>query len=455
MIPRARRILAAVLGLALAAAVAPALRADDGAAADSAAVRAEADSAASGAVAPLVLRLVWDDAVTPVTRSVLREALDEARDRNAAALLIQLDTPGGLLDATRDIVSDFMTSEVPVIVWVAPAGARAASAGAFVTMAAHVAAMAPGTNIGAASPIQMGGAEPDSGSTISNKMFNDTAAFARSIAERRGRSVEWAERAVREAVSDTDSEALAEGVIDLVAADVDELLSAADGRVVRLASADHTLRLAGARVEDRPIGMRFRLLSYLANPNVATILMMLGVWGLFFELQNPGAILPGVVGALCLILGFYSLQTLPLNLAGGLLLLLGIGLFVLETQVPSHGLLSVGGVVALVLGALMLFDSPEPALRVSLKVILPLAIATGIVFAVAAGLSVRTLRRRPTTGREGMVGEKGVAKTALDPKGTVDVHGELWTATSDTPVAAGEAVEVVSVEGLRVKVRKV
>ncbi len=463
MIPRARRILAAVLGLALAGLAAPAPRADDGAAdslavraeAESAAVRGEADSTATAGSAPLVLRLVWDDAVTPVTRSVLREALDDARDRNAAALLIQLDTPGGLLDATRDIVSDFMTSEVPVIVWVAPAGARAASAGAFVTMAAHVAAMAPGTNIGAASPIQMGGAEPDSGSTISNKMFNDTAAFARSIAERRGRSVEWAERAVREAVSDTDSEALAEGVIDLVAADVDELLAAADGRVVRLASADHTLRLAGARVEDRPIGMRFRLLSYLANPNVATILMMLGVWGLFFELQNPGAILPGVVGALCLILGFYSLQTLPLNLAGGLLLLLGIGLFALETQVPSHGLLSVGGVVALVLGALMLFDSPEPALRVSLKVILPLAIATGIVFAVAAGLSVRTMRRRPTTGREGMVGEKGVAKTALDPKGTVDVHGELWNAVSDVPVAAGDAVEVLSVEGLRLKVRKV
>ncbi len=457
MIRRARRILAPVAGLVLTAALVPAPRADEAAAPDSAAPPAEAAATppADAGPAPLVLHLVWDDAITPVTRSVLREALDEARDRDAAALLVQLDTPGGLLDATRDIVSDFMTSEVPVIVWVAPAGARAASAGAFITMAAHVAAMAPGTNIGAASPIQMGGAEPDSGSTIANKMFEDTAAFARSIAERRGRNVEWAERAVREAVSVTDTEALAEGVIDLVADDVREVLAAADGRVVRVASTDRTLRLAGARVEERPIGTRFRLLSYLVNPNVATILMMLGVWGLFFELQNPGAILPGVVGALCLILGFYSLQTLPLNLAGGLLLLLGIVLFVLETQVPSHGLLSVGGVVAVVLGALMLFDSPEPALRVSLKVILPLAIATGLVFAVAAGLSVRTLRRRPTTGREGMVGEKGLAKTAVDPKGTVDVHGELWNAVSDAPIAAGDAVEVLSVEGLLLKVRKV
>lgn len=452
---RARRILAFVLGLPLAGLVATAPRADEPSPADPAAAPVAAESTRADAPPPLVLKLVWDDAITPVTRSVFADALEEARDRGAAALLVQLDTPGGLLDATRDIVSDFMTSEVPVIVWVAPAGARAASAGAFITMAAHVAAMAPGTNIGAASPIQMGGAEPDSGSTISNKMFNDTAAFARSIAERRDRNVDWAERAVRDAVSVTDREALAEDVIDLVASGVDELLAAADGRVVRLAAEDRTLHLAGARVEEVPIATRFRLLSYLVNPNVATILMMLGVWGLFFELQNPGAILPGVVGALCLILGFYSLQTLPLNLAGGLLLLLGLGLFVLETQVPSHGLLSVGGVVALVLGALMLFDSPEPALRVSLKVILPLAIATGAFFAVAAGLSVRTMRRRPTTGREGMVGEKGVAATALAPKGTVDVHGELWSATSDVPVAAGDAVEVVAVEGLKLKVRKV
>jgi membrane-bound serine protease (ClpP class) len=313
--------------------------------------------------------------------------------------------------------------------------------------------MAPGTNIGAASPIQIG-AEPDSGSTISTKMFNDTAAFARSIAERRKRNVEWAERAVREAVSATDQEALALEVIDVVAKDAFELLSAIDGRTVLLPSGERRLAVAGARVVERDIGTRYRLLSYLANPNVATILMMLGVWGLFFELQNPGSILPGIVGAVCLILGLYSLQTFPLNLAGALLLVLALVLFLLETQVPSHGLLAAGGVVATVLGALMLFESPEPALRVSLRVILPLAIVSGVLFAVAAGMSARTLRRRPTTGREGMIGLVGTAATDLSPKGTVDVRGELWNATAEGPVGTGEAVEVLAVEGMALRVRR-
>jgi membrane-bound serine protease (ClpP class) len=289
---------------------------------------------------------------------------------------------------------------------------------------------------------------------MSNKMFNDTAAFARTIAERRGRNVEWAERAVREAISATDREALEAGVVDLVAEDVEELLEKADGREVAVASGQLTLELAGARVVERSVAMRFRLLSYLANPNVATVLMMLGVWGLFFELQNPGSILPGVVGALCLILGLYSLQTFPLNLAGGLLLLLGVVLFIVETQVPSHGLLIAGGVVAMILGALMLFDSPEPALRASLWIVAPLAVVTGILFAIAAGLSVRTLKRPPTTGREGMVGLRGTATTDVAPRGTVDVHGELWNAVADAPIARGDAIEVQAVDGLLLKVRK-
>jgi membrane-bound serine protease (ClpP class) len=401
------------------------------------------------------MQLVWKDAVTPVTRSVFADAIEDAEEQGAAALVIRLDTPGGLLDATRDIVSDFLAADVPIVVWVAPAGARAASAGAFLTMAAHVAAMAPGTNIGAASPVQMGGADPDSGSTLANKMFNDTAAFARSIAERRGRNVAWAERSVRDAISATDQEALKAGVIDLVAKDEDELLRKLDGRRVTLASGEKTLAMTGARVVERPIGTRFRLLSYLANPNVAAILMMLGVWGLFFELQNPGSILPGVVGAVCLILGFYSLQTFPLNLAGGLLLVLALVLFLLETQIPSHGLLAAGGVVATVLGALMLFESPEPALRVSLVVILPLAILTGALFAIAAAMSARTLRRRPTTGREGMIGLRGTAWSDLAPRGTVDVRGEFWNAIAEGPVAKGDEVVVESIDGMVLRVRKV
>lgn len=412
-----------------------------------------ADSAAA-ATSPLVIHVTWDDAITPVTRKFLSDALKAAEAEGAAAVVVQLDTPGGLLDATRDIVSDFFASPVPVIVWVAPGGARAASAGAFLTMAAHVAAMAPGTNLGAASPIQLGSAEPDSGSTLSNKMFQDTAAFARTIAERRGRNVQWAERAVREATSATEREALEARVIDFVADDMAAVLAQASGRTVTLPSGPVRLDLTGARVVERELGIRFRLLSYLANPNVATVLMMLGIWGLFFELQNPGAILPGIVGALCLILGFYSLQTFPLNFAGALLLALGALLFLIETQVPSHGLLVVGGVVSTVLGAMMLFDSPEPALRASLAVILPLALVTGAFFMVVAGLSMKTLRTRPTTGREGMVGLKGVARGDLDPKGTVDVRGELWNAVAEESTAAGQAVEVTAVEGLLLHVRK-
>ena len=285
-------------------------------------------------------------------------------------------------------------------------------------------------------------------------MFQDTAAFARTIAERRGRNVDWAERAVREALAATEREALEAHVIDIVAGDVDALLAQADGRTVLMPFGEKKLALAGARVVERPLSGRFRLLSYLANPNVATVLMMLGIWGLFFELQNPGSILPGIVGALCLILGFYSLQTFPLNIAGALLLALGALLFLVETQVPSHGLLVVGGVVSTVLGAMMLFESPEPALRASLAVILPLAIVTGLFFMIVGGLAVRTQRTRPTTGREGMVGLKGVAYTALDLKGTVDVRGELWNAVASEPIAAGQSVEVTAVEGLLLHVRK-
>jgi len=250
--------------------------------------------------APLVHVVTWDDAITPVTGSVIEEALDAARDAGADALVLRLDTPGGLLDATRDIVSGMLDSEVPILVWVAPSGARAASAGAFITMAAHVAAMAPGTNIGAASPVNMGGGGIDS--TMAHKLFNDTAAFARTIAERRGRNVEWAEKAVRDAVSATETEAVDLGVVDFVAESVPDLLSKASGREITLPDGPRTLQLEDAQVVERELSVRFRLLSLLANPNIAYILMMLGIYGLFFELQNPGSVFPGVVGALCLIL---------------------------------------------------------------------------------------------------------------------------------------------------------
>jgi membrane-bound serine protease (ClpP class) len=446
---RSRLVLALALigaGLAGAAAEAP----------DSATAPAAADSAAPPAepseAAPLVLHVRWDDAITPVTRTFLQETIELAEERGAAAVLLELDTPGGLLDATRDIVTDFYGSRVPVLVWVAPSGARAASAGVFITMAAHVAAMAPGTNIGAASPVTMGGGVADS--TMASKMFEDTAAFARSIAERRGRNVEWAEEAVRDARSITEHEAVERGVVDFAAATAAEVLERADGRTVELPSGKLELAVAGARLEVRELGLRFRILSLLANPNVAYLLLMFGMYGLFFELSNPGSILPGVIGVVFLILAFYSMQTLPLSLAGLMLVLVGIGLFLMEAHVTSFGLLTVGGIVCTVLGAVMLFDSPVPALRVSLTVAIPVAIVTTLFFAVAVGLSIRTMRTKPVTGREGMLGARGTARTAIAPAGTVEVHGELWQAESDPPLQAGDPVEVIGIDGLRLRVRR-
>lgn len=406
-------------------------------------------SASPGAVVHVI---TWDDAITPVTRSVIDEALETAHAENADALVLRLNTPGGLLDATRDIVSDMLDSDVPILVWVAPSGARAASAGAFITMAAHVAAMAPSTNIGAASPVNMGGGGIDS--TMAHKLFNDTAAFSRTIAERRGRNVEWAEKAVRDAVSATESEAVELGVVDFVADSLPDLLEKASGREVSLRDGSHTLELAGAEIVERDLSLRFRLLSLLANPNIAYILMMLGVYGLFFELQSPGAVLPGVVGALCLILALYSMQTVPMNVAGILLIVLGGVLFILEVKIQSFGLLTLSGIAATVIGALMLFDSPEPALRASLGVMVPVTLATLALFGVAVVLSIRTMRTRPTTGREGMVGLTGVVKRPLEPSGVIDVHGELWNAVATEPVAEGETVEVVSVTGLTLEVKK-
>lgn len=459
--PRSLRALVAagLIGAGIAAAGADEPAASDAAASDVAAGPADTASAPAAATAradtaaaaSFVLEVQWDDAITPVTRTFFEDTIEKAEKRGAAAVLIELNTPGGLLDATRDIVTDFYQSPVPIIVWVGPAGARAASAGTFVTMAAHVAAMAPGTNIGAASPVTMGGGSPDS--TMAHKLFEDTAAFARSIAERRGRNVEWAEEAVRQARSITEQEAVKRGVVDFAASSPDEVLKLADGRTVTLLDGDRELRLAGARLERRDLGIRFRILSLLANPNVAYILLMFGMYGLFFELANPGSVLPGVIGVVFLILAFYSMQTLPLNLAGLLLIVTGLVLFLLEAHITSFGLLTVGGIVCTVLGAIMLFDSPIPALRVSLLVAIPLAIVTTLFFVVAVGLSVRTMRTRPTTGREGMIGARGTARTEIAPQGTVEVHGELWRAESDTPLAAGDPVEVLGMEGLLLRVR--
>ena len=401
---------------------------------------------------PTVFHGRWDGAITPLTVAYVRRLLDQAGEAGAEAVLLELETPGGLDTAMREIIKDFLAAELPVIVYVHPSGARSGSAGVFITMAAHVAAMTPGTNMGAASPVAIGG---QMDSTMVKKVTEDAAAYARSIATERNRNQEWAEAAVRQAVSATAQEALELDIIDIVAESVAELMERLDGRVVQLPQGPQTLRTAEARLEVVPLTFRERFLATIADPNIAYIFMLLGIYGLIFELQNPGAILPGVVGAICLVLAFMSFQTLPLNYAGVALILLAIVLFVLEIKITSHGLLSIGGVVAMFLGSLMLIDSVEPALRVSLGVIIPAVLATAAFFLFVVGLGLRAQRNPVTTGQEGLVGELCRVTTRLDPAGRVAVHGEIWRAESaeGEPVDEGATVEVVQVAGLLLKVR--
>ena len=414
-----------------------------------------------------VVRIVVDGAISPASAEFIEGAIEEADDSGAEALVIVLDTPGGLVESTREIVQAMMASRTPIVVYVAPSGARAGSAGVFLTLAAHVAAMAPGTNIGAATPVSMGGGglpggpapadsaiERSGGDPLERKILNDTVAFIRTIAERRGRNADWAETAVTEAVSVTETEALEQNVVDLVAASLPELLDRIDGREVEVFDRRATLRTAGADVRTLDPGLRFRILDTIANPNIAFILMMIGIYGIFFELMNPGAILPGVVGGISLLLAFFALQALPVNYAGVLLILFSLILFIAEVKVVSHGLLTVGGVIAFVLGATMLFDSPGSLLRVSWSVIIPAALLTAGFFAFAMGLAWRVWKSKPTTGREGLVGERGVVRRRLDPEGQVLVHGELWRARAEEVLEPGDPVEVVGVDGLTVEVRR-
>lgn len=434
-----------------------------------------------------VYRLVVDGPIHPASGELILDAIAEAERSDAQALLLVLDTPGGLLESTRGIVRGILRAQVPVIVYVAPAGARAGSAGVFITLAAHVAAMAPGTNIGAAHPVGLGGrditpgerrspgpqgatdeegedADPSGSGDLERKVVNDAVAFIRSIAAERGRNVEWAERSVTESASITASDAVSEGVVDLLAADEEELLRAIDGRVVKVAGASRELHTGEARVVEIERGLRFQILDVIANPNVAFILMMLGMYGLFFELANPGAIAPGVIGAISLLLAFFALETLPVNHVGLLLMLLAAVLFLAEIKVVSHGILTIGGVVAFLLGATMLFESPDPALRVSWAVILPALLVTLAFFAYVVGAALRARRARPTTGREGIIGQTGTVRASLEARGPgagagefrgkVFVRGELWNAVCEEPLEAGEWVEVVSNEGLTLRVRR-
>lgn len=398
-----------------------------------------------------VLVVTVSGVINPVSAEFIGKSVERANEMGAEAMVMELDTPGGLDTSMREIIKDILGSGVPVVVFVAPPGARAASAGAFITIAAHVAAMAPQTNIGAAHPVGVGGQIDE---TMAEKVVNDAAAYIKSLAERRGRNSQWAEDAVRKSVSATETEALEKNVIDLVTNDLNSLLRDIDGRTVQTAAGERVLRTAGAAVIREEMGLRHRILDLISNPNVAYILMLLGFYGLFFELTNPGAIFPGVIGGICLILAFYAFQTLPVNYAGLLLIILAIILFVLEAQIASHGVLTIGGIISMAIGSIMLFEA-GPFIKLSLYLIVPAVLITTLFFTVTVGLAFKAYRRKPVTGKEGLTGQPGVATSDITPEGgTVRVAGELWSATSDEPVAKGEKVMVVDVAGLKVKVKK-
>ncbi len=389
--------------------------------------------------------------VNPVMSEFISKSIDSAEEEKASALVIELDTPGGLDTSMRLIVKKIIASEVPVIVYGSPSGARAASAGVFITLAAHVAAMAPGTNIGAAHPVGIGGKMDK---TMADKAVNDAAAYIKSLAETRKRNAVWAEKAVRESVSVTETEALELKIIDLIAPDLTSLLNKIDGREVDTTLGRQVLHTRDATVSRKETGLRHRILNLISDPNVAYLLMLVGFYGIFFEFTNPGAIFPGVLGTLSLILALYSFQTLPVNYAGLLLILLAIVLFILEIKVTSFGMLTIGGLISMVIGSMMLFDSPLPFFRLSLKVIMPAVLLTTLFFSATVYLVVKAYGRKPVTGAEGLIGLVGKAKTDIHHTGQVSVHGEIWQAWSDEPINAGENIVIEKVEDLKVKVKR-
>jgi len=396
-----------------------------------------------------VATVVVDGVISPVTLRLVESAIARAKADGAQALVIQLDTPGGLERSMRAICQRLLSAEIPVVVWVGPTGARAASAGVFITMAANVAAMAPATNIGAAHPVAVGGGVDKESM---RKVENDAAAFIRTIAVERGRNADWGEKAVRQSVSVTEREAVRLKVVDFIADSIPDLLTKLDGRTVKTSRGPVTLATREAVAKPIEIGFRDRVLAVITDPNVAYVLMMLGTLGLIFELSTPGAILPGVIGGISLILAFFAFQSLPINFAGLLLILFAIVLFIAEVKVTSHGVLAIGGIVSMALGSLMLYDAPEVGFRVSWRVLVPTVALTAGFFLFALTLGVRAFRRRPLLGVSGLVGQTGVARGALEPEGQVSVHGEIWRAVADRPLADGAPVTVVDVQGLTLRV---
>ncbi|HEY4109782.1 nodulation protein NfeD [Puia sp.] len=404
--------------------------------------------------AQTVVYLHIDGSINPVVSEYISDGIEKAHQENAACLLIALNTPGGLLQSTRAIVSSILNSPVPVVVYVSPGGAHAGSAGVFIVMAAHIAVMAPGTNIGAAHPVGMG-QQPDS--IMNEKGVNDAAAFIRSIADKRKRNIQWAEDAVRQSVSLTEKEALEKKVIDLIAASEQDIMNQLDGKQVELEAGTVTLHTKGARLVPQEMSLVEKLLNILSDPNISYIVMMLGIYGILFELYTPGAILPGIVGVIALVLAFYSMHVLPINYAGLALIVFSIILFLLEVKIVSHGLLAIGGVVSLLLGSMMLFQSNSSLelVRVSRSVIISATLVSALFFLFVIGMALKAQRRKPVSGTEAMVGAKAEAMELLDPTGSVKLQGEIWNAESLAGrIEKGETVLVKVIKNLKLYVEK-
>ncbi len=401
-----------------------------------------------------VLQIDVEHVIHPLTVEIITQGLEQAKQENAAAVVIRLNTPGGLLNATEEIIQRIVASPVPVITYVGPSGGKAASAGFMILIAGDVAAMAPGTNTGAAHPVMLGGAKMDE--VMNQKVENDAAASVRAIADKRGRNTELAELAVTESKSFTDKEALESNLIDVVANDIPELLKVLNGRtIVRFDGSEQSLELTGAVIQTYELTNRQRILLPLINPQLAFVLLILGALGIYIEFTHPGLIAPGVAGAILVIVGLMALSMLPINWAGAALIVLGIACFVLEAMMPTGGILALGGAVSMVLGAVMLVDTGIPELSIgwgtAIAVTLPFALIT--VFLLR--LAVKSYRYKVATGSESMVGEIGVAKTDVGAEGKVFVHGEWWNANSDQPIPSGQKVRIVGVDGLNVKVEQV
>ncbi len=426
---------------------------------------------------PLVHRIKIDDCViNPVVAQYISRAIGRAEKDQAQCLIMELDTPGGLLSSTRSIVKELMNADVPIIVYVSPQGARAGSAGVFITLAGHLSAMAPSTNIGAAHPVQLQGKKSTGESlkeiievifkketkrgvkkekdVMGEKIINDTLAWVSTIAKSRGRNVEWAKRAVTESVSATEDEALALGVVNFLASDVNELLEQLDGRRVSTATKVVTLKTRNAAVLTRGMDAREKILNVVANPTIAYLLMLLGFYGLLFEFTHPGIGFPGIAGTIAIIIAFYGLQMLPTNYAGVVLIALAIILFLAEVKVPGFGLLALGGIICMLLGSLILVNSPYEFMSISLKVIIPLTLATALIVIFLLGAVIRVHREKIRSGGEGLIGETGRALTPISPRGKVFIHGEIWNARSEEPIAKNSEVEVVKIDGMTVWVKK-